>query len=54
MQAETKCNLEQLELALGKPMFSDATISGLEDKNLGADERDIYFTGCGSEFGCGE
>ena len=54
MQPQTKQQLDLLEAELAKPMFSEAVMAQLEDKNLGADQRDIYFTGCGSEFGCGE
>lgn len=54
MEPESKSKLEKLEAKLGKPMFSKVVLGSLEDKNLGADQRDIYFNGCGSEFGCGE
>lgn len=54
MQSQSKEKLTQLEAQLSKPMFGAAVMQNLENKDLGADERDIYFTGCGSEFGCGE
>lgn len=54
MEPESKSKLEKLEAELGRPMFAQSALDNLEDKNLGADERDVYFTGCGSEFGCGE
>lgn len=42
--------LTQLEEKVGKPMFKRAITS---DADLANGERDTYYSGCGSEFGCG-
>lgn len=52
MEVESRQSLGQLEKTLGKSMFANYAIQ--TDANLGSDERDVYFSGCGSEFGCGE